>query len=181
MEGTKKPLVLVYTGNGKGKTSAAMGQMMRALGHGGRCAVAQFIKDDPMALDLGEYRTAMKLGVTWKSFGAGFTWVGDNNKKNAELAAKGWEQIKRWVSAGSFDMIVLDEFTYTLSLGYLDTEQVCLWIEDHRGKEGFPHLVITGRDAPQRLVGIADMVSEIGETKHHLAQKGRKSEAMIEF
>lgn len=181
MQGTGNPLILLYTGDGKGKTTAAMGQLMRALGHGARCAVVQFIKDDPVKLGIGEYRTAKTLGVTWKNFGCGFTWEGDNDKVNAELAQKGWEQVKRWISTGSFEMIVLDEFTYTLSLGYLETEQVCLWIEDHRGKKDFPHLVITGRDAPPRLLEIADMVSDIGEIKHHLTKSGRKSEAMIEF
>jgi cob(I)alamin adenosyltransferase len=181
MQGTGNSLILLYTGNGKGKTSAAMGQMMRALGHDAKCAVAQFIKDDPETLKSGEFLTAQKLGVTWKNFGCGFTWIGDNNAKNAQLAAKGWEQIKRWISTGAFTMILLDEFTYTLTLGYLDTEQVCLWLEDHKGKEGFPHLVITGRDAPPRLVAVCDMVSEIAEKKHHMAQAGRKSEPMIEY
>ncbi|WP_320127946.1 cob(I)yrinic acid a,c-diamide adenosyltransferase [uncultured Sphaerochaeta sp.] len=181
MQGTGKPLILVYTGNGKGKTTAAMGQLMRALGHGARCAVVQFIKDDPAKLDSGEYHTAQVLGVTWKNYGCGFTWIGDNNEKNAQLAFKGWEQVKRWISTGAFDMIILDEFTYTLSLGYLDTEQICLWLEDHKGKKDFPHLVITGRDAPEKLLSIADMVSEIQEIKHHMTTEGHKPQPLIEF
>lgn len=176
-----KPRILVYTGEGKGKTTASMGQLMRALGHGGRCAVAQFIKDDPQSLDSGEYRTALKLGVVWKSFGSGFTWIGDNAKTNAELAIKGWEQVKRWISTSSFDLIVLDEFTYTLNLGYLDTEAVCLWLEDHKTENGFPHLVITGRDAPPSLVLIADVVSEVHMVKHHMVSEGAQAEQMVEF
>ncbi len=174
-------MVLLYTGNGKGKSCASMGQLFRALGHGSRCAVAQFIKQDPKVLGSGEYAVALQLGVTWKQFGAGFTWEGENDKLNAELAKRGWEQVKRWISASAFDMIVLDEFTYTLSLGYLDTDEVCTWIADHRGKDGFPHLVISGRNAPKALIDVADMVSDIQEVKHHLQQTGRKSEAMIEF
>ena len=176
-----KAMVLVYTGDGKGKSCASMGQLFRALGHGARCAVVQFIKQDPETLDSGEYKSAMQLGVTWKHFGAGFTWEGENDKLNAELAKRGWEQVKRWISASAFDLIVLDEFTYTLTLGYLDADEVCTWIADHRSKEGFTHLVISGRNAPKALIDIADMVSEIQEVKHHLQLADRKAEAMIEF
>ncbi len=174
-------LILVYTGDGKGKSCAAMGQVTRALGHGARCLVVQFIKQDPQKLDSGEYRSLVKLGVTWKQFGAGFTWEGENDKLNAQLAKQGWEQVKRWISSASYDLIVLDEFTYTLTLGYLDVEEICTWLSDHKAKEGFPHLVITGRDAPSRLIAIADMVSELGCIKHHLAKDGRKAQAMIEY
>ncbi len=176
-----KPRILVYTGEGKGKTTAAMGQLMRALGHGGTCAVAQFIKANPESLDSGEYRTAQKLGVVWKSFGSGFTWVGDNAKTNATLAAKGWEQVKRWISTSAFDLIVLDEFTYTLSLGYLDAEAVCLWLADHKAEKGFPHLVITGRDALPCLISIADVVSEVHTVKHHMHSESSQAAPMVEF
>lgn len=173
--------ILLYTGDGKGKTTASMGQLMRASGHGARCAVAQFIKGDPHLLDSGEYRSALKLGVVWKSFGSGFTWVGDNEKTNASLAVKGWEQVKRWISTSSFDLIVLDEFTYTLSLGYLDTKEVCLWLADHRAEKGFPHLVITGRSAPADLVSIADMVSEVHMIKHYMHSEDSQAAPMLEF
>lgn len=181
MELAGKPRLLIYTGDGKGKTTASMGQVMRALGHGGKCAVAQFIKGDPQSLDSGEYRTAIKLGVVWKNFGSGFTWVGDNAKTNADLAIKGWEQVKRWISTSSFDLIVLDEFTYTLSLGYLDVEEICLWLTDHKHKKGFPHLVITGRDAHPSLISIADMVSEVHMVKHHMLSEGAQAASMVEF
>ncbi|MGE4583780.1 MAG: cob(I)yrinic acid a,c-diamide adenosyltransferase [Sphaerochaeta sp.] len=181
MKAQTQALILVYTGNGKGKSCAAMGQLVRAVGHQGRCAVAQFIKQDPEVLDSGEYKTVKQLGVVWKQFGAGFTWVGENDRLNAELAKKGWEQVKRWISTSSFDLIVLDEFTYTLSLGYLDTQEICSWLVDHRNKEGFPHLVITGRDAPKLLLEVADMVSEIQEVKHHMRKGGMSAVPMIEF
>lgn len=176
-----KSKIMVYTGDGKGKTTASMGQLMRALGHGAKCAVAQFIKGDPITLDSGEYRIAIKLGVVWKNFGSGFTWVGDNERTNADLAVKGWEQVKRWISASSFDFIVLDEFTYVLSLGYLDTEAVCLWLADHKSEKDFPHLVITGRDAPPGLISIADMVSEVQMVKHHMLSEDSQATPMVEF
>jgi cob(I)alamin adenosyltransferase len=182
MKGTGSPLVMVYTGNGKGKTCAAMGQMLRAIGHGAKCAVVQFIKSNPEEQDVGEWRCATeRLGVVWKNFGVGFTWEQDSMEPTAVECRKGWEQVKRWISTGAFDMIVLDEFTYALSLGLVDSGEVLMWIEDHRGKSGFPHLVITGRNAPEGLVKLADMVSEIVEVKHHLALKGKKAAPMVEF
>ena len=99
--------------------------------HGGKCAVAQFIKGDPRTLDCGEWKAAEGLGVLWKDFGAGFTWEGDNKEKNRALCIQGWEQAKRWISSGDFDLLVLDEFTYAFSLGYLDAGQVSLWLGDH--------------------------------------------------
>jgi len=174
-------LILLYTGEGKGKTSAAMGQMIRALGHEGRCAVAQFIKSDPLKLDCGEYRIAQSLGVTWAQYGAGFSWEGENDLLNAELAKKGWQQVRQWIESGAFNMIVLDEFTYTLSLGYLDCEEVCSYLSSHKNHKGFPHLVITGRDAPKALIAVSDMVSDIQQVKHHLQSSHRASESMIEY
>ncbi len=174
-------MILIYTGDGKGKTSAAMGQLIRALGHNGRCAVAQFIKKDPSLLDSGEYRILKQLDVPWKQFGSGFSWEGDNDAKNAELAKKGWQQVKRWISSASYDLIVLDEFTYTLSLGYLNCEEICFWLADHKDKEGFPHIIITGRNAPSQLISVADMVSELKEVKHHLSVANRAAQPMIEY
>jgi len=174
-------MVLIYTGNGKGKTSAAVGQVVRALGHDAKVAFAQFIKQDPDLLDSGEARILKELGVTWGSFGAGFTWIEGNEKENRILASKGWETVKRWVSSGSYDLIVLDEFTYPLTLGYVDVEEIVSFITEHKDDEKFPHLVITGRGAPETLVAIADMVSEVGEVKHHLANSGLEARPMIEF
>ncbi|MFA6844814.1 MAG: cob(I)yrinic acid a,c-diamide adenosyltransferase [Sphaerochaetaceae bacterium] len=181
MKGAGNPQIIIYTGDGKGKTCAAMGQMLRALGQGGKCAVAQFIKDEGILSDSGEWKASQSLGVTWKNFGCGFTWVEGNNEKNRVLSIQGWEQVKRWISTGCFDMIILDEFTYACALGYLDVARLSLWLEDHKGKKSFPNLVITGRDAPSELIKIADIVSEIKQIKHPLAEKGRKPLPMIEF
>lgn len=143
--------------------------------------MAQFIKGDPRTLDCGEWKAAEGLGVLWKDFGAGFTWEGDNKEKNRALCIQGWEQAKRWISSGDFDLLVLDEFTYAFSLGYLDAGQVSLWLGDHHGKKGFPNLVITGRNCPEPLLAIADIVSEIQEIKYSSKQNGRKPLPMVEF
>lgn len=174
-------LILIYTGDGKGKSSAGIGQVVRALGHGARCKVGQFIKLDPERLDSGEYQILRRLGVEWKNWGAGFSWIGDNDAKNRELAIEGWETVKGWIEERSCDLILLDEFTYTLTLGYLSTESVVGYLESHRREEGFPHLVITGRNAPESLVEMADMVSSIEMVKHHLYDSKQKAQPMIEF
>lgn len=181
MKGTGNPQIIVYTGDGKGKTCAAMGQMFRCLGHGGSCAVIQFLKSEESSLQSGEKVMALKDGVTWKNYGAGFSWEGDNNEKNKALAIQGWEQAKRWISVGCYDMLILDEFTYTFSLGYLDVRQISLWLGDHKGKKSFPHLVISGRNCPNEILDIADIVSEIKEIKHPYRQNGRKPLSMIEY
>ena len=181
MKGTGNPQIIIYTGEGKGKTTAAMGQVARALGHGGRCAVAQFVKDDPAKLDCGEWKTLTALGVLWKHFGCGYTWEGDHAEQNRALCIAGWEQVKRWISSQDIDLLVMDEFTYALTLGYLDAGKIATWLDDHHGKKGFPHLVITGRDCPKELVEIADIVSEIRQVKHSSLQKGRSAMPMVEF
>lgn len=174
-------MILIYTGDGKGKSSAGIGQLVRALGHGARCKVAQFIKQEPGLLQSGEYETLKRLGVEWRNWGAGFTWIDENDAKNRALAAKGWETVQGWIEERSCDLILLDEFTYTLSLGYLAVDEVVRYLEERRGDDGFPHLVITGRDAPEPLIAIADMVSSIEQVKHHLYDREQKAQPMIEF
>ncbi|NLK14160.1 MAG: cob(I)yrinic acid a,c-diamide adenosyltransferase [Spirochaetales bacterium] len=174
-------MVLLYTGDGKGKTSAAVGQAVRALGHEAKVAFAQFIKQEPDLLNSGEARILKELGVEWKSFGAGFTWIEGNDEKNRTLASEGWKAVKRWASSGAYDLIVLDEFTYPLTLGYIDVEEVVSFIAEHEHDEKFPHLVITGRGAPEALIAASDMASDVCEVKHHMANNGVEARPMIEF
>lgn len=177
---TEHSLILVYTGNGKGKTSATFGQMARALGHGARCAVIQFIKNNPTST--GEWKTFHEtLGVPWYNFGSGFTWQQDTLEQTKKECQLGWEKAKRLISSEDIDLLVLDEFTYTLSMNLLNETEIIGWLDDHRYKKGFPHLVISGRHATNALVELADMVSEIQEVKHHLAQSGKKAAKMVEF
>jgi cob(I)alamin adenosyltransferase len=174
-------LILIYTGDGKGKSTAGIGQLIRALGHGQRCAVIQFIKQGPDILKSGEFQILSRLGVEWKNYGAGFSWIGDNDKENRELAQRGWEHLKQWLESGVYDLILADEFTYLLSLGYLDEQEICTYLRDQKGQKKFPHLVITGRNAPKILIEVADMVSSIAQIKHHLYDQGVGAQPMIEF
>ena len=172
-------MLFVITGNGKGKTTSALGMVCRARGQGLRCAVIQFLKSNPKAL--GEYRTFSGLGVDWESWGQGFLWDQKDLAPTAELCRKGWGSFRTKACSGNFDLIVLDEFTYVLSFGLLDKNEVLDFLKAKVKEEGFPHVVITGRNAAPELIEIADTVSEINEIKHHFRSNGGKTVKGIEF
>jgi cob(I)alamin adenosyltransferase len=164
--------LLVLTGNGKGKSSSAFGMMARALGHGMRVGVAQFIKGRS---DTGEEAFFNRQdNVTWHVLGEGFTWDTQNLEKDIETANKGWAIVREMLKDESLDFIVLDELTYPLKFGWLDTEQV---LADIAARPAMQHVVITGRAAPKAVLEAADTVSEISDVKHAYrdgvrAQKG---------
>jgi len=173
------PLLIVYTGNGKGKTTAALGLLMRAAGHDARCAVIQFIK--PARLETGEKRTAASLGVTWENYGEGFTWKKGDGGATRDACRRGWARAKELIAAGGFDLVVLDEFTYALNGGYVDVGEVLAWLAGRDRSARAPHVVITGRNAPGELILLADMVQEIIEVKHPLRIAGVQAQPMIEY
>ncbi len=172
-------MLFVITGNGKGKTTSSLGMVARAMGQGLKCSVLQFLKANPKAL--GEYRTFSSLGVEWESWGQGFLWDQKDMAPTAELCLKGWESFRAKAESGDYGLIVLDEFTYVLAYNLIDSRMVIGYLSDHVGKEGFPHVVITGRGAPKDLVDIADTVSEVNEIKHHYRKNGGKTVRGIEF
>ena len=172
----KKGLVIVHTGNGKGKSTAAFGMMTRAWGRGMRVAVIQFIKSDSA---FGEQRAAEKMDIEWISSGDGFTWTSDDIDETAALARHGWEQAQQRITSGKFDMVILDEFTYAMNYKWVDTDEVLTWIADH--KPEMLHLVITGRDADPKLVESADLVTEMVEVKHPYTEQGIRAQAGVEF
>lgn len=172
-------LLIVYTGNGKGKTTAAMGLLLRSLGQGGRCAVLQFIKPD--SLETGEKRFSRKLEILWENFGEGFLWDQESEEPTRVACRRGWMRAKTLISSEAYDLVVLDEFTYVLKQGYVSMEEFSDYIEALKGKVKTPHIVITGRDAPEGLVDIADMVHEIVEIKHPWRTAQIPAQPMIEF
>lgn len=157
----KQGLLLVLTGNGKGKSSSAFGMMARALGHGMRVGVAQFIKGRS---DTGEEAFFRKQeNVVWHVLGEGFTWDTQNLERDTETARLGWEVVQTMLRDPSFDLIVLDELTYPLKFGWLDLQQV---LEDLKNRPPMQHVVITGRGAPEMLCDAADTVTEMTDVKH---------------
>jgi cob(I)alamin adenosyltransferase len=171
----KKGLVIVNTGKGKGKTTAAMGLLLRAWGQGLRVCMLQFIK--ATTANWGEEKAARKIGIEMIPLGAGFTWLSDNIEHDKALARQGWETCRQKILSGNYDLVVLDEMTYVLRYGWLPWEEVRDTLDQ---RPAGMHVVITGRYAPPELVEYADLVSEIIAVKHPY-QAGVKAQKGIEF
>ena len=158
-------LVVLNTGNGKGKSSSAFGMMVRGLAVDWNVAVCQFIKSGDWRV--GEEKMGRKLGVEWHSFGDGFTWDSENLDHDRNIAREGWAQASAVISAGDHQLVILDELTYLCAWGWIDTDEVVATISQ---RPEHVNIVITGRDAPQALIDIADTVTEMTEIKHAYAQ-----------
>ena len=171
-----KGLVIVYTGRGKGKTTAALGLVLRALGQGLRVCVVQFIKSDKGRW--GETLMAEKLGLEWHAMGEGFTWRSEHLEDDAARAREAWTFAREKIARGEYDLVVLDEFTYTLAYSWLDTDQAISWLAAFRPRE--THVVITGRDAPPALIDFADLVTDMRAVKHPF-DAGVPAQRGIEF
>lgn len=172
----KKGLLIVNTGEGKGKTTAALGMVLRAWGRGFRICVIQFIK--AKTGQWGEVKAAKKLGLEWHTTGDGFTWTSKDMDETRARALLGWELAKEKIASGNYDLIVLDEFTYVMHYEWLDTNEVMEWLRLHRPPN--LHLVITGRSAPEALIAQADLVTEMKVIKHPYEQ-GIQAQAGVEF
>lgn len=157
----EKGLLLVLTGNGKGKSSSAFGMLARALGYGMKVGVAQFIKGRS---DTGEEAFFRRQpGVEWHVLGEGFTWDTQDRDRDIRKAREGWEVARRFLADPAINLVILDELTYTLKYGYLDTAQV---LADIAARPPMQHVVVTGRGAPQALIEAADTVTELMDVKH---------------
>lgn len=174
----KKGLVIVNTGHGKGKSTAAFGVMTRAWGRNMRICVIQFIKNENARY--GEIKAAERMGgIDWLSSGDGFTWNSQDIDETAARARHGWQMAQERIASGNYDLIILDEFTYTLVYNWLDTHQVIDWLRAN--KPEMLHLIITGRSAPDALIEFADLVTEMREIKHPFRGQGIKAQAGIEY
>ncbi len=169
-------MLFVITGNGKGKTTSAVGMVARAIGHGEKCAVLQFIKSKPQ--NCGEFRTLTENGVFWKNYGCGFTWQQDSLKETENLCRQGWGDFKEMYASGDFFLIVLDEFTYVLEEHLIEINEVLTFLIGNNSKT---HVVITGRRACNELVEFADTVSEVNEIKHHYNSNGHRCIIGVEY
>ncbi|NRF24804.1 cob(I)yrinic acid a,c-diamide adenosyltransferase [Vibrio coralliilyticus] len=156
----EKGLLLVITGNGKGKSTSGFGTIARAVGHGFKCSVAQFIKG---TWDNGERNLLEKLGVEFQVMATGFTWETQNKATDTEAAQKVWQECKRMLSDESIDVILFDELTYMVSYGYIELNEV---VEALNNRPKMQSVVITGRGAHRTLIEMADTVSEVKNVKH---------------
>ena len=156
-----RSLVLVNTGEGKGKSTAAFGVVMRALARDWRVCVIQFIKSDKWKV--GEEKIGRQLGVEWLKGGDGFTWESPDLDKSEGRAAAAWQLAAAAIAGGDYQLVVLDEITYPMNWAWIDTEEV---IEAIRTRPEHVNVVATGRDAPDALMEIADTVTEMVKLKH---------------
>ncbi|TMX66747.1 cob(I)yrinic acid a,c-diamide adenosyltransferase [Vibrio rotiferianus] len=156
----EKGLLLIITGNGKGKSTSGFGTIARAVGHGLKCSVAQFIKG---TWDNGERNLLEKLGVEFQVMATGFTWETQNKTSDTEAAQLVWQECKRMLTDESIDVILFDELTYMVSYGYIDLDEV---VEALNNRPKMQSVVITGRGAHRTLVEMADTVSEVKNVKH---------------
>ncbi len=172
----KKGLILVMTGDGKGKSSSAFGMIARSLGHKMHCGVVQFIKG---AMSTGEERFFNRFPdeVEYHVTGDGYTWNTQDRDGDIATAERGWEIAKKMISDPKFDLVVLDELNIVLKMGYLEIERV---LADLQAKPELQHIVITGRDAPEKLIEIADTVSEVQLVKHAF-QNGIRAQKGVEL
>jgi cob(I)alamin adenosyltransferase len=168
-------LLLVYTGNGKGKTTAALGLVFRALGRGLQVAVVQFIK--------GKWKTGERVfaaslpNLTFLVMGEGFTWESDDLSRDREAAQQAWSKAHELIAAGEHRVVVLDEITYAMHYGFIAQDDV---IAALRARPAGVHVVITGRNAPQALCEEADLVTEMKSIKHPF-EKGLKAVLGIDY
>ena len=154
-------MLIVNTGDGKGKSSSAFGVMLRAVARGWNVIVVQFIKSDKW--QTGEKKMAEHLGVTWITGGDGFTWESDDMEATIQAARDAWERATDAIASGDYDLVILDEATYPVTFDWIDGATV---VEALENRPTHVNVIITGRDADQRLVDIADTVTEMRKVKH---------------
>jgi len=173
---TQKGLLIVHTGKGKGKSTAAFGLLLRALGHGWPCGVVQFIKG---AWDTGERRALARFPdqLSWHTRGEGFTWETQDRARDLAAAAAAWAKAQELIAAPEIKLLVLDELNIALRYDYLSLAEVVAALRSRR--PGL-HIVVTGRNAKPELLDAADLVTEMSLVKHHFAA-GVKAQAGIEF
>jgi cob(I)alamin adenosyltransferase len=173
----EKGLIIVNTGNGKGKTTAALGMVMRSLGHGYRVAIVQFIKG---AWEPAEKAVLERFGdqLVFHAMGEGFTWDTQDRERDIATAQLAWEKALSYIIDPDYQLVLLDEVNIALKLGYLDPEVVIAGLAQ---KPELSHVILTGRGAPQSLIDVADLVTEMTLIKHPFREQGVKAQRGIEF
>jgi cob(I)alamin adenosyltransferase len=169
-------MIVVITGHGKGKSTAAFGMLMRSWARGYRCGVFQFVKSGKWKV--GEAKAAAALGgIDWEKMGDGWSWLSKDLDESADLARAGWAGVKQAIADERYEFLILDEITYPLKWGWIDVDE---FVSVLRDRPGFQHVVVTGRDAPAALVAAADLVSEVTKVKHPM-DEGIRAQQGIEW
>lgn len=172
----EKGLLIVYTGPGKGKTTAAFGMALRAIGHDMTVGIVQFIKGGQESAERAVLSRFEK--VDFQTLGEGFTWQTQDRERDIAAAERGWAEAERMISDPGYDLVILDELNLILKYRYLDVARV---LATFRARRPELHVVVTGRHASEALVELADLVSEIRAIKHPYREQGVKAQRGIEF
>ncbi len=172
----EKGLLMVHTGPGKGKTTAALGMAVRMMGHGRKVGIVQFVKG---AMTTGEkvIFDAFPDLVEFKPMGEGFTWDTQDRARDIAVAREGWDEIRRMIADPSYAMVIADEINIVLRYDYLPLDEV---LAGFAARPAMTHVVATGRNAPEALIAAADLVTEMGQVKHPF-RGGVKAQAGVEF
>ena len=174
----KKGLLIVFTGNGKGKTTASLGMALRTIGHGHKVAIIQFIKG---GWNTGEEK-ALKIfssKISWHSLGEGFTWETQNRIRDEKLVKEAWQLAKNYIKDESYKLIILDEINIATKLGYLTSEEIITFIKSLNKRKN--HIVLTGRGASESIIKYADLVTEMKIIRHPFKEQGIKAQKCVEF
>ena len=175
---TKKGLLIVFTGNGKGKTTASLGMALRTLGHGHKVAIIQFIKG---GWTTGEEKAlkSFSSNISWHSLGEGFTWETQDRIRDEKLVKEAWQVAKKYIKNESYKLIILDEINIATKLGYLTSKEIITFLKSLNNRTN--HVVLTGRGASDSIVSYADLVTEMNLIKHPFKEQGIKAQKCIEF
>ena len=175
---TKKGLLIVFTGNGKGKTTASLGMALRTIGHGYKVAIIQFIKG---GWTTGEEKALKNLSsnVSWHSLGEGFTWETQDRIRDEKLVQEAWKLAKKYIKDESYKLVILDEINIATKLGYLASEEIISFFKSLNNRKN--HVVLTGRGASDSIISYADLVTEMKQIRHPFKEQGIKAQKCIEF
>ena len=175
---SKKDLVIVFTGNGKGKTTASLGMVLRTIGHGYKAAIIQFIKG---GWTTGEEKALKNLSsnISWHSLGEGFTWETQDRIRDEKLVKEAWKLAKEYIRDETYKLIILDEINIATKLGYLTPEEIITFIASLDDRDN--HIVLTGRGASESIINFADLVTEMKLIKHPFKEQGIKAQKCVEF
>ena len=178
MRKTKKGLLIVFTGNGKGKTTASLGMALRTIGHGYKVAIIQFIKG---GWTTGEEKALKNFSsnISWHALGEGFTWETQDRIRDEKLVKEAWQLAKGYIKNESYKLIILDEINIATKLGYLDSEEIITFLKSLNNRKN--HIVLTGRGASESIINYADLVTEMKLIRHPFKEQGIKAQKCVEF
>ena len=174
----KKGLIIVFTGDGKGKTTASLGMALRTIGHGYKVAIIQFIKG---GWTTGEEKALKNLSpnISWHSLGEGFTWETQDRIRDEKLVKEAWQLAQKYINDETHKLIILDEINIATKLGYLTPQEIITFLKNLKNRK--THIVLTGRGASKLIINYADLVTEMKLIKHPFKEQGIKAQKGIEF